>query len=153
MGPDSVNQDREAVSVLKNIFGFNAFRPHQEEIVEAILARRDAFVVMPTGGGKSLCYQLPAHIVPGTCMVISPLISLMKDQVDAAAAIGLRAAYLNSSLAGTEKNRVQRRLKAGELDLIYVAPERFAMADFIETLRSIRLSFVAIDEASTFSPK
>ena len=141
----------DALSILRNVFGFHSFRPHQEEIVRAILGHRDAFVVMPTGGGKSLCYQLPAHIMPGTCMVISPLISLMKDQVDAAAAIGLDAACLNSSMTGPQRSQVQRQLTAGELALIYVSPERFAMADFIDTLRNIKLSFVAIDEAHCIS--
>jgi ATP-dependent DNA helicase RecQ len=142
----------EAVArVLKEVFGFDTFRPNQEEIVRAIMERRDAFVVMPTGGGKSLCYQLPAHVMPGTCMVISPLISLMKDQVDAAAATGLRAAYLNSALKAAERVAVQRRLMAGELDLIYVSPERFAMPEFVATLEQVELAFVAIDEAHCIS--
>ncbi|MFO7871515.1 MAG: DNA helicase RecQ [Kiritimatiellia bacterium] len=137
--------------VLQDVFGFRSFLPHQDEIVEAILARQDAFVVMPTGGGKSLCYQLPAHVMDGTCMVISPLISLMKDQVDAAIATGLRASFLNSSLSALMKRQVESQLAAGELDLIYVSPERFAMPEFISTLRRVNLSFVAIDEAHCIS--
>ncbi|MBL7077009.1 MAG: DNA helicase RecQ [Kiritimatiellae bacterium] len=141
----------ETGRVLKQVFGFDSFRPNQEEIVQAILDQRDAFVVMPTGGGKSLCYQLPAHAMPGTCMVISPLISLMKDQVDAAAATGLRAAYLNSALKAKERVAVQRDLMAGELDLIYVSPERFAMEEFIDVLGHVDLAFTAIDEAHCIS--
>lgn len=137
--------------VLKQVFGFDSFRPNQEEIVQAILDRRDAFVVMPTGGGKSLCYQLPAHIMSGTCMVISPLISLMKDQVDAATATGLRAAYLNSALSSSDRVAVQRALMQGELDLIYVSPERFAMEEFIDVLAHVDLAFTAIDEAHCIS--
>ena len=137
--------------VLKDVFGFSCFLPNQEEIVQAILAGQDAFVVMPTGGGKSLCYQLPAHVMDGTCMVISPLISLMKDQVDAATATGLRASFLNSSLSAAMKRRVEEQLAAGELDLVYVSPERFAMPEFVETLRRVNLSFVAIDEAHCIS--
>ncbi|MBT3193957.1 MAG: RecQ family ATP-dependent DNA helicase [Verrucomicrobia bacterium] len=137
--------------VLQNIFGFNAFRADQEEIVQAILARQDCFVVMPTGGGKSLCYQLPAHMMDGTCVVISPLISLMKDQVDAAIATGLQAAFLNSSLTASMKRKVETQLADGELDLIYVSPERFAMPAFISSLKRVRLSFVAIDEAHCIS--
>jgi ATP-dependent DNA helicase RecQ len=101
---------QEALRVLKDVFGFNSFLPNQEEIVQAILARQDAFVVMPTGGGKSLCYQLPAHVMDGTCIVISPLISLMKDQVDAAVATGLRASFLNSSLSAAMKRQVEAQL-------------------------------------------
>jgi ATP-dependent DNA helicase RecQ len=136
---------------LKEVFGFSDFRPDQREIVDAILAREDAFVVMPTGGGKSLCYQLPAHIAKGTCIVISPLISLMKDQVDAAVATGLRASLLNSSLTVGLKRQTEKDLASGNLDLIYVSPERFAMPEFIQILKSIDLSFVAIDEAHCVS--
>ena len=141
----------EMQSVLRDVFGFHSFRPNQEEIVQAITARQDCFVVMPTGGGKSLCYQLPAHIMDGTCMVISPLISLMKDQVDAAIATGLRAAFLNSSLSASMKRQVESQLAGGKLDLIYVSPERFAMPQFIATLKRAKLSFVAIDEAHCIS--
>ena len=137
--------------LLSEVFGFDSFRPHQEEIVRAILDRQDAFVVMPTGGGKSLCYQLPAVIMPGTCMVISPLISLMKDQVDAASAMGLRASFLNSSLDAATRRDVRAQLVGGELDLIYVSPERFAMEEFVADLRRVALSFVAIDEAHCVS--
>ena len=136
---------------LKEIFGFNTFRPNQEEIVNAILSKQDCFVVMPTGGGKSLCYQLPAHIMDGTCIVISPLISLMKDQVDAAVATGMRAALLNSSLSLRSKIEVENQLAAGEIDLLYVSPERFAIADFMILLKRIKLSFIAIDEAHCVS--
>ncbi|NQT91501.1 MAG: RecQ family ATP-dependent DNA helicase [Lentisphaerae bacterium] len=142
--------------VLKDVFGFPCFLPNQEEIVHAILSGQDAFVVMPTGGGKSLCYQLPAHVMDGTCMVVSPLISLMKDQVDAAVATGLRAAFLNSSLSASMKRQVEAQLVAGELDLVYVSPERFAMPEFMATLKPgagtrVKLSFVAIDEAHCIS--
>jgi len=137
--------------VLRDVFGFDSFLPNQEEIVQAIVDRQDAFVVMPTGGGKSLCYQLPAHVMNGTCMVISPLISLMKDQVDAAVATGLRAALLNSSLSALTKRQVESQLVAGELDLIYVSPERFVMPEFLAALHQAELSFVAIDEAHCIS--
>ncbi len=137
--------------ILSEVFGFDRFRPNQEEIVQAILAGEDAFVVMPTGGGKSLCYQLPAHLVDGTCMVISPLISLMKDQVDAAVANGLKASLLNSSLTAAMKRAVEQQLLDGELDLIYVSPERFAMPAFMSALKRVNLSFVAIDEAHCVS--
>ncbi len=137
--------------VLQNVFGFDSYRADQEEIVRAILARKDCFVVMPTGGGKSLCYQLPAHVMDGTCIVISPLISLMKDQVDAAIATGLRASFLNSSLSVSTKRAVESQLAAGDLDLIYVSPERFAMPEFIAALKRVKLSFVAIDEAHCIS--
>jgi len=149
--PKAPHSGGRAQRVLKDVFGFHAFRADQEEIVEAILSKQDCFVVMPTGGGKSLCYQLPAHIMDGTCMVISPLISLMKDQVDAASATGLRASFLNSSLSASMKRDVQRELANGELDLIYVSPERFAMPEFIATLKQVKLAFVAIDEAHCIS--
>ncbi len=140
-----------ANDVLRSVFGFHSFLSNQEEIIQAIISRRDAFVVMPTGGGKSLCYQLPAHIMEGMCIVISPLISLMKDQVDAAIATGLRASFLNSSQSASMKREVEARLGAGELDLIYVSPERFAMPEFVVALKRVKLSFVAIDEAHCVS--
>src|ERR1035437_1990611 len=136
---------------LREIFGFADFRPHQAEVVAAILQRRDAFVVMPTGGGKSICYQLPAHSLPGACLVVSPLISLMEDQVDAAQANGLRAAYLNSSQTPDERNAVEAQLLAGGLNLLYVSPERFAMPAFLATLKRSQLSFAATDEAPCIS--
>ena len=136
---------------LHRIFGFREFRPNQEAIVSSIMAGRDAFAVMPTGGGKSLCYQLPAHMLEGLCVVISPLISLMKDQVDAAKANGLDAEFLNSSLAARDRSRVYQALDNHQLDLLYVSPERFAMPDFIATLKQAKVSFFAIDEAHCIS--
>jgi len=136
---------------LKAVFGFPAFRPNQEEIIRAVLAGRDVFAVMPTGGGKSLCYQLPAHVMPGTGVVISPLISLMKDQVDAAREIGLRADYLNSSLSSAEKAQVFQRLRTGKCDLLYLAPERFAMDGFLAGLDGLNLCLFAVDEAHCIS--
>ncbi len=138
-------------AALREIFGFADFRPQQEDIVRALLAGRDAFVVMPTGGGKSLCYQLPARLMEGTALVVSPLISLMKDQVDAAQANGLAAAFLNSSQDAATRRNVTRALRAGELDLLYISPERFALEGFADFLKTCRLSFVAIDEAHCIS--
>ena len=129
---------QDLVRELRRIFGFGGFRANQEGIVRAILSRRDVLAVMPTGGGKSLCYQLPAHVMEGTCVVVSPLISLMKDQVDAAKANGLRAEFLNSSLDGGERSRIGRLLARGELDLLYLAPERLAMDWFLPMLKAGR---------------
>jgi len=139
------------LETLKDVFGFQTFRPNQAGIITNILEKRDVFAVMPTGGGKSLCYQLPAAMLPGTTIVISPLISLMKDQVDAARENGLAAAYLNSSLDYDEKLKVYRDLRDGSLDLLYIAPERFAMSGFLETLKTIPLSLFAVDEAHCIS--
>ncbi len=136
---------------LHRLFGFQSFRPNQEAIVSNLLGGRDVFAVMPTGGGKSLCYQLPAHMLEGLCVVISPLISLMKDQVDAAKANGLDAEFLNSSLGAKDRSRVYQALDNHQLDLLYVSPERFAMPDFITTLKQAKVSFFAIDEAHCIS--
>ncbi len=141
----------ELVEALDRVFGFRSFRPNQEALVRAVLAGRDVFAVMPTGGGKSLCYQLPAHLLDGTCVVVSPLISLMKDQVDAAADNGLRAEVYNSTLDGRQRAEVMRRLVAGAIDLLYVAPERLAMDGFLSTLESVKLCLFAIDEAHCIS--
>jgi ATP-dependent DNA helicase RecQ len=123
--------------ILHRVFGFREFRPHQREIVEHLLAGGDAFVLMPTGGGKSLCYQIPAIVRPGVGIVVSPLISLMKDQVDALLASGVRAAFYNSSLDSAAARRVLARLHGGELDLLYVAPERLMTDGFLERLRGL----------------
>ncbi len=136
---------------LKRLFGFPEFRENQEEIVTAILQGRDVFAVMPTGGGKSLCYQLPAAIMPGTCLVISPLISLMKDQVDSARSTGLKAGYLNSSMPHVERSEVIRRFREGGYDLFYMAPEGLASAGFQNLLSQAPVSLVAVDEAHCIS--
>jgi ATP-dependent DNA helicase RecQ len=149
-GPAPVTEAR-LLAALDEVFGFRQFRPNQREIISAVLAGRDVFAVMPTGGGKSLCYQLPAHVMEGTCLVVSPLISLMKDQVDAAVANGLRAELLNSSLDGADRARVTGRLSAGELDLLYLAPERLVMQHFLPLLKAARLSMIAVDEAHCIS--
>jgi ATP-dependent DNA helicase RecQ len=122
---------------LRDVFGFHDYRPHQREIVERLVAGGDAFVLMPTGGGKSLCYQLPAMVRPGTGIVVSPLIALMKDQVDGLRAAGVSAAAYNSSLEADEARRVLRALHAGELDLLYVAPETLMTGAFLGRLRDL----------------
>ncbi len=136
---------------LKKVFGFQSFRPNQEEIIRNILERKDVFAVMPTGGGKSLCYQLPARLMKGTTVVISPLISLMKDQVDAALENGISATFINSSLSPEETTSVFRRLRNNSLDLLYIAPERYAMPGFTEILKTVSISLFAIDEAHCIS--
>lgn len=136
---------------LHRVFGFRSFRPNQREVVRAILDGRDVLAVMPTGGGKSLCYQLPAVLLEGTCLVVSPLIALMKDQVDAACENGIRAAFLNSTQSDTDRRAVLSDLRSGALDLLYVAPERFALDSFRALLRSVRISMAVIDEAHCIS--
>lgn len=151
---DSVRIDPstgDPAATLHRVFGFREFRRGQREIVDHLVAGGDAFVLMPTGGGKSLCYQLPALLRPGTAVVVSPLVSLMKDQVDALRVQGVAAAALNSSLGSGEAREVLGRLRAGELDLLYVAPERLMMDSFLEELDSIEPALFAIDEAHCVS--
>lgn len=136
---------------LEQYFGYNTFRPLQEEIITDILANKNVFVLMPTGGGKSLCYQLPSVVLPGVTVVISPLISLMKDQVDALRLNGIKAAFLNSSLSSAEQSKVIQQLHANEISLIYIAPERLAQPSFIELLKTVQINFFAIDEAHCIS--
>ena len=136
---------------LKQYFGHEGFRPGQEELVEGILQGRDVLGVMPTGGGKSVCYQLPALLLPGITLVVSPLISLMKDQVMALTEAGVKAAFVNSSLTGEQMRAVYRRAWAGEFKLIYVAPERLAAEGFLNMARSLDISLVAVDEAHCVS--
>lgn len=136
---------------LQQIFGLQTFKPGQKEIIEQVMSGGDALVLMPTGGGKSLCYQLPALLRSGVGIVISPLISLMKDQVDALKANGVKAAMYNSSLEVGEAMSVLDDLHQGALNLLYVAPERIMRPDFIERLRSMPISLIAIDEAHCVS--
>ena len=137
---------------LKHVFGYESFRDYQQQIIENLIEGRDSFVLMPTGGGKSLCYQIPALHRPGVAIVISPLISLMKDQVDALVACGVNAAFYNSSLKGAEAKRVLAMLHAGELDLLYIAPERLMSDEFIARLQdNIPIALFAIDEAHCIS--
>lgn len=137
--------------ILQEIFGYSDFRSEQEEIIRTLLDGEDAFVLMPTGGGKSLCYQIPALVREGTAVVVSPLISLMKDQVDALQANGVRAECYNSSLSDQESRGILAALHAGELDLLYVAPERLLSNGFIERLQSITVALFAVDEAHCVS--
>jgi ATP-dependent DNA helicase RecQ len=143
--------ESKILDTLKTVFGFQSFRPNQESIIKNILHGRNVFAVMPTGGGKSLCYQLPATVMHGTAVVISPLISLMKDQVDAAVENGIRAAFMNSSMNADEVSDVYRMLKYNKIKLLYIAPERFAMPHFLERLKTVAISLFAIDEAHCIS--
>ncbi len=137
--------------VLRDVFGFNAFRDNQEEAIRAALGGRDTLVLMPTGGGKSLCYQVPALLRDGTALVISPLISLMQDQVGALHELGIEAAFLNSTLAPDEQRAIVARLRAGEIKLLYAAPERVVQPATQALLKSVGLSIIAIDEAHCVS--
>jgi ATP-dependent DNA helicase RecQ len=147
----SVTTDDELYGTLRRVFGFQGFRPDQETVVRAILDGKDVLAVMPTGGGKSLCYQLPAVLRSGTCMVISPLVSLMKDQVDGARENGIRAAYLNSTLCAEERSVVLQTMFSDSLDLLYVSPERFALAQFQEMICRLNITMAVIDEAHCIS--
>jgi ATP-dependent DNA helicase RecQ len=147
--PRSVRADPAAV--LHDVFGYADFRDRQREVVEHVLGGGDALVLMPTGGGKSLCYQVPALCLEGTAVVISPLIALQRDQVQALRDKGVRAAYLNSSLDSEESRSVFREMMNGRLDLLYVAPERALLPGFLGALDRIRVSLFAIDEAHVVS--
>lgn len=140
-----------AKNLLKNIFGYDAFRGEQQAVIEHILQGGDALVLMPTGGGKSLCYQIPALIRSGVAIVISPLIALMRDQVDALLQLGIRAAFLNSSLSQAQATEVMRKLYRQELDLLYIAPERLMTERFLNFLDNTDIALFAIDEAHCVS--
>ncbi len=139
------------LATLKQSFGFPAFRPLQEEIILDVLAGRDVFALLPTGGGKSLCFQLPALMLPGLTVVVSPLISLMKDQVDALQASGIAATFLNSALAQGEGRKRLRGLHQGDYRLLYAAPERLMLSGMLEDLKKWNVSLIAIDEAHCIS--
>jgi len=140
-----------ARGVLRQVFGYDSFRGQQEEIIAHVIAGGDSLVLMPTGGGKSLCFQIPALVRPGIGIVVSPLIALMKDQVDALRQAGVRAAALNSSLGAGEAAAIERAMRQGELDLVYVAPERLVTPRCLELLANTEIALFAIDEAHCVS--
>ncbi len=141
----------QPLDVLREVFGFQAFRPGQDTVIEQLVAGKDVLAIMPTGGGKSLCYQIPALVRPGLAIVVSPLIALIKDQVDALRANGVAAAGLHSGLARDELMDVYGQLWRGDLKLLYVAPERILLPDFLARLQEMSLALIAIDEAHCIS--
>jgi ATP-dependent DNA helicase RecQ len=141
----------QARAVLERVFGYKSFRSHQEAIVSRLIQGGDALVLMPTGGGKSLCYQVPALVREGTGVVVSPLIALMQDQVNALRQAGVNASYLNSTQGRAEQSEVERQLLTGELDVLYVAPERLVQERTLELIERARISLFAIDEAHCVS--
>ena len=145
-----MSQTQDAAALLSR-FGLNSFRPGQRDVIEAVLGDENCVCIMPTGGGKSLCYQLPAIMREGVTLVVSPLIALMKDQVDALEKLGLHAACINSALSPAEQAERIRQMQAGDLDLLYIAPERFRSPRFVEALRHTKIQLLAIDEAHCIS--
>ena len=146
-----IMESSTATQALKKYFGYETFRPMQAEIIQAIYEEKDALVLMPTGGGKSICYQVPAITMPGACVVVSPLISLMKDQVEGLLANGVQAAFLNSSLNSTEQSQVEEAFYQGLLDILYVSPEKLVSQNFLPFLKRTDISLFAIDEAHCIS--
>ncbi|MFN9107773.1 MAG: DEAD/DEAH box helicase, partial [Betaproteobacteria bacterium] len=148
-------QPRDPQQLLKSVFGYDRFRGFQREVIDHVAGGGDALVLMPTGGGKSICYQLPALLRPGVGVVISPLIALMQDQVAALSELGVRAAFLNSTLDARAAARVEQQLRAGALDLVYIAPERLLGERTLRLLTECheagRLALFAIDEAHCVS--
>jgi ATP-dependent DNA helicase RecQ len=145
------NAQNTPLHVLKTVFGYDGFRGQQQAVIDHLLAGQDALVLMPTGGGKSLCYQIPALLRPGVGIVVSPLIALMQDQVSALLQLGVKAAFLNSTLAQQEARRIEQQLLNGELDLLYVAPERLASEYTRSLFGKIKIALFAIDEAHCVS--
>jgi ATP-dependent DNA helicase RecQ len=142
---------KTAHNILQTVFGYQTFRPPQDKIIEGVIAGKDALVLMPTGGGKSLCYQIPALVRSGCGIVVSPLIALMQDQVDALRLLGVRASYLNSTLSVGEVAAVEQSLREGELDLLYIAPERLNQSRTLTLLQQSPIALFAIDEAHCVS--
>src|SRR4029078_3797733 len=141
----------DPLSILNSIYGYDSFRGQQREIIEHVIAGHNAFVLMPTGGGKSLCYQIPALARAGIGLVVSPLIALMDDQVAALRQAGVKAAALNSRLWGAEKEQLWRAAEEGEIDLLYMAPETLLRRETLDRLKGLSLALIAIDEAHCVS--
>ena len=137
--------------LLKKFYGYQSFRKHQEEIITSIIDKNDVLAIMPTGAGKSICYQIPALVFEGVTIVISPLISLMKDQVDTIKAMGIEAAYINSTLSSSEMQEITAGMCDNKYKIIYVAPERLDSYEFLMSLSKMNISQVAIDEAHCVS--
>ncbi len=141
----------QASEILERVYGYDSFRGCQAEIIEHVSGGADALVLMPTGGGKSVCYQIPSLIRPGVGLVVSPLIALMQDQVQALKQLGVRAAFLNSSLTGADQAEVIEQVQAGQVDLLYIAPERLLQSETLAWLKACRIALIAIDEAHCVS--
>lgn len=141
----------DARNALKKFFGYDSFRPLQAEAIQCIYDKKDVILLMPTGGGKSICYQIPAITMEGACVVVSPLISLMKDQVEALRANGIRAAFINSSLSYQQQQRIENELYYGRLDLVYTSPEKITSQEFLPLLKASKICLFAIDEAHCIS--
>ncbi|MGZ6142387.1 MAG: RecQ family ATP-dependent DNA helicase, partial [Myxococcales bacterium] len=141
----------ELSQALSRHFGYGAFRKGQEQVVRSVLSGRPTIAILPTGGGKSLCYQLPALLLDGTTLVVSPLLALMKDQVDALRARGIAATFINSSLSDAERQERQAALRRGEYRLVYVAPERFKSPSFLSAMAGLKVPLLAVDEAHCIS--
>lgn len=141
----------KALHILNSTFGYSEFRQHQQAIIQQVISGKDAVVLMPTGGGKSLCYQIPAMAREGVGIIVSPLIALMQDQVAALQQLGARAAFLNSTLDADSANEIEQQLLRGELDLLYVAPERLMTGRFLNLLENAPIALFAIDEAHCVS--
>src|SRR5699024_6812861 len=139
------------MTILHTYFGFDSFRTGQSETISHILNKNNTLAIMPTGGGKSLCYQVPALCLEGTAIIISPLISLMKDQVDALQSLGIKATYINSSLSPHEQQNRLNDIRQGHYKLVYVAPERFDSQLFLHYLHTGNISLIAFDEAHCIS--
>jgi ATP-dependent DNA helicase RecQ len=145
------NMTQNALDILNSLYGYNSFRGHQADIIEHVSQGNNALVLMPTGGGKSLCYQIPSLLRDGVGIIISPLIALMQDQVGAMQQLGVKAAFLNSSLSHSDQNEIEQQLMAGQLDLLYIAPERLIQPYVLDMLSRCRLALFAIDEAHCVS--
>lgn len=148
---DESGEGMKKREILERYFGYREFRPGQEDLIDGILAGRDVFGIMPTGGGKSICYQVPALMLPGITLVVSPLISLMRDQVLALKTVGIPAAYINSTLNAAQMQTVYRNLLAGQYKIVYIAPERLDYGGFGNVVAQLHVSFVAVDEAHCIS--
>ena len=146
-----MSQMKEAENLLKKYYGYRSFKPIQQKAIESVLNGQDTFVVMPTGGGKSLCYQIPALMLEGMTLVVSPLISLMKDQVDQLLRLGIPAACMNSMLDEMQYQNLRAQILRNEIKILYVAPERLRSGEFVSLLRRQKISLVAVDEAHCVS--